>query len=590
MRSNFVLTKYLAAIAIIVFVGCADNAPQAPKIESISSVSIGDTVYFTGKAIIPQKTAIIQMGFVYGTNQAPTLLKDKTLPYTGIESAFFRLPMLNIADNEVRYARAFLQTQHDLIYGEPLTFYGLYHEPVIINSFLPLEGKAGEYVKIYGSAFGSDKNNIKVFFGDLQAEIESMSSDRLLVKIPAYSRPQSSAIFVERNGAKFQAIGNFKLVGPEILKLTPNTGIGDVTLIIDGRNFSAVPWHNVVKIGPYATQIVNASPNQLTVKLDTRKFIPGPYKLTVSVDEIAAETDKYFTVETPWKTVKAKPGGGLCQAAQFEIEGKIYICTGIPVSWNTNIYSTQVWQYDIVSDTWTRKKDFPGAGRVDATAFALNGKGYLASGYSTQPESDFWEYDPAADSWTQKASIPNGGKNFASSFAFDGKGYLIMMGAFQMQNEFWQYAPLTNQWTRLDDFPGSSRVYGKLFVFNNALYVAGGYYSTLPFKPDIWKYNFATQNWQLIGEINFSPEAVYVFNDKVFVLSNDRDYFGNFELRHFEYDPDANTKGNDQYYFAGAYRNHLGVSVVYGNSVYIGLGTEFGSNDCLSDTWKLELK
>jgi N-acetylneuraminic acid mutarotase len=454
---------------------------------------------------------------------------------------------------------------------------------------LPLEGKAGEYVKIYGSAFGSDKNKIKVFFGDLQADIESMSTDRLVVKIPAYSKSESLAIFVERNGERSQAIGNFKLVGPEILKITPDAGMGDVTLIIDGRNFSTVPWRNVVKIGPYSTEIVNASANQLTVKFDTRIFIPGQYELTVSVEEIGSEEEN-FTVETPWKMVKSKPEGGLCQTAQFEIKGKIYICTGIPVSWNTNVYSTQVWQYDIVSDTWTRKKDFPGAGRVDATAFALNGKGYLASGYSTQPESDFWEYDPEADSWTEKASIPNGAKIFASSFAFDGKGYLIMMGAFQMQNEFWQYAPLTNQWTRLDDFPGSSRVYGKLFVFNNALYVAGGYNSVLPFNPDIWKYNFTTQDWQSIGEINFSVEAIYVFDNKVFALSADQDYFGNFELRHFEYDPDANTKGNHQYYFAGAYRNYLGLSVVYGNSVYIGLGTEFGSNDCLSDTWKLELQ
>jgi hypothetical protein len=583
------MRHYLAVIAIIMFIGCSDDTPQqALKIESVSSESIGDTVYFTGKALIPPEKVVVKMGFAYATNQAPTV-KDQTLLYTGTESAVFRLPMLNIADKEVRYARAFVQTQHDLIYGEPLKFYGLYHERVILHSFLPLAGTAGQYVKIYGIGFGYDKDRIKVFFGDLQAEVESVATDRLVVKIPAYSKTQSVDVVVERNGERFPMVGRFQLIGPTIFKVSPEAGMGEVTMIIDGEKFSPNTWRNIVKVGPYATQVTHASANQLTVMFDSRKFIPGQHKLTVSVNDVYTETDQYVTVETPWKTVKEKPEGGLCHTAQFEIDGKVYICTGIPVSWDTHVHSAQVWQYDIASDTWTRKKDFPGTGRVEATAFALNGKGYLGFGYSTQAESDFWEYDPTTDSWTQKASIPGGGKLGAFSFPYEDKGY-VLMGAPDHQKDFWAYSPATDQWTRLDDFPGNARVHAKLFFFKNALYVAGGYNSTWQFKPDIWKYNFSTQTWQRIGEINFAPEAIYVFNDKAFVISADRDYFGNFELRHFEYDPDTNTKINDEYYFAGAYRNYLGLSLVYGNTLYLGFGTEWENNDCLGDTWKLELQ
>lgn len=55
--------------------------------------------------------------------------------------------------------------------------------------------------------------------------------------------------------------------------------------------------------------------------------------------------------------------------------------------------------YDINNDYWTQCADMPdeAQGRHSATAFALNGKGYITTGVQKNESTnlaDTWEYDP----------------------------------------------------------------------------------------------------------------------------------------------------------------------------------------------------
>lgn len=60
--------------------------------------------------------------------------------------------------------------------------------------------------------------------------------------------------------------------------------------------------------------------------------------------------------------------------------------------------------------------------RNGAVAFALNGKGYVGTGYNGRTYlKDFWEYDPEANSWTQIADYPGDTCRYAVSFVIPGK-------------------------------------------------------------------------------------------------------------------------------------------------------------------------
>ncbi len=62
------------------------------------------------------------------------------------------------------------------------------------------------------------------------------------------------------------------------------------------------------------------------------------------------------------------------------------------------------------------------AKRNGAVAFALNGKGYVGTGYNgTTYLKDFWEYDPEANTWTQIADYPGDSVRYAIAFVLPTK-------------------------------------------------------------------------------------------------------------------------------------------------------------------------
>lgn len=82
----------------------------------------------------------------------------------------------------------------------------------------------------------------------------------------------------------------------------------------------------------------------------------------------------------------------------FVINDKAYVIGGRSGS----VDHTQMWMYDPVTDAWTAKASLPAQGRRLATAFSVNGYGYVGCGITGTSTylSDFWRYDPSTDNWT----------------------------------------------------------------------------------------------------------------------------------------------------------------------------------------------
>lgn len=107
------------------------------------------------------------------------------------------------------------------------------------------------------------------------------------------------------------------------------------------------------------------------------------------------------------------------QASSFTIDNKGYLCCGFRGTNKT--YLKDLWVYDINNDYWTQCADMPdeAQGRHSATAFALNGKGYITTGVQKNESTnlaDTWEYDPNTDSWTRKDDFGGGARYGALAF------------------------------------------------------------------------------------------------------------------------------------------------------------------------------
>lgn len=227
-------------------------------------------------------------------------------------------------------------------------------------------------------------------------------------------------------------------------------------------------------------------------------------------------------------------------AVAFSSSTKGYVGTG----YNGDDKLNDFWEYDPASDTWTQKSDFPGSARYDATAFYVNGNGYIGTGYDDREVKDLWKYDIDTDSWTQVESfkgepcrkvmnfvingeayvfggLSDGGyldemfkydaqnddwvemshlsdyeddgydddytiyRYDAATFIMDGKGY-VTTGYGTNSSETWEYEPSTDRWEQKTNFEGTSRNGAVGFTLNNQGYVTTGGNGSYSFR-DIWK-------------------------------------------------------------------------------------------------------
>jgi hypothetical protein len=82
------------------------------------------------------------------------------------------------------------------------------------------------------------------------------------------------------------------------------------------------------------------------------------------------------------------------------------------------------WQYDAVSNVWTKKTNFPGPARLASVSFVIGDFAYFGTGTNGSVDfNDFWRYDPAADSWSQISNMPNS-RNSGVAFVINNKAYV----------------------------------------------------------------------------------------------------------------------------------------------------------------------
>jgi hypothetical protein len=170
-----------------------------------------------------------------------------------------------------------------------------------------------------------------------------------------------------------------------------------------------------------------------------------------------------------------------------------------------------LWEYHPGKNTWTPKANFPGAGRVYSTAFAVNGKGYVGTGSSASGyRNDFWEYNPATDQWAQKNNFGGGARIYAGSFVVNNKGYMGIGQNLQgFMHDIWEYNPVVDTWTAKANAPGNLAAGSTLlFSIGSKGYAGGSAGQLWMFDPlaNTWgqKANFAGS---LVSGVSFSVEG-----------------------------------------------------------------------------------
>ena len=302
-----------------------------------------------------------------------------------------------------------------------------------------------------------------------------------------------------------------------------------------------------------------------------------------------------------WDKVTEHPTQeGLYASSGNVVNNKAYIAFG---AWISGVVTNNLYEYDPASNTWVQKQSFPGLARYGCATFVVGNIIYYAAGSEGGMPylNELWAYDTQANTWAQKASIPTAtGRIHATGFGVNNKGYVLGGGIDNQANytsELWEYTPSTDQWALKNSIPVTNpkRVAAVSFVVNNKAYICGGANAGASYLNDTWEYDSILDKWtqKAYRPAGLSSYAAYGFaltdatnNPKGYYVMGANSSPKIFLNSVFEYDL-LKDQWKEIADFPGTGRDY-GVSFVSQNTAYIGFGSSsYPATSYEKDIWRL---
>jgi hypothetical protein len=370
-------------------------------------------------------------------------------------------------------------------------------DEAIISSFTPNKGPTGTEVRITGANFGTNPGAISVRFGEVAAVVSSVTPDKIVTRVPANAHTEKIYISVKGRVAVGQE--DFEVTDPTITGLNPSSGTIGSLLTLTGKHLNLTAGAFVIKVAGVTAEVESISEGQVVVRVPAGAST-GEVTLVSNGRTLNAGR---FTVLTRWTPAADFPGTERSSAVTFSIGNKVYAGLGITFNnfdnYNRTLQS-DFWEYDPITKVWAKKADFPGGGRLSAFGFSIGSKGYVGLGVDqlsypeNTPQTDFWEYDPATDSWTRKANFPGAGRLQGVGFSIGHMGYVGLgistESPFTLEKDFWAYDPLTDAWSQKTDLPALGRYSPVGFSIGDRGYVGtGATRDSGTAMDDFWEYD-----------------------------------------------------------------------------------------------------
>lgn len=183
---------------------------------------------------------------------------------------------------------------------------------------------------------------------------------------------------------------------------------------------------------------------------------------------------QFNTTTGAWTCLAALQGELRYGGVSFATDSIGYVGLGEGRSKRQDGFRTDFFAYYPKQNKWVRKADFIGLPRVDASAFTLNNKGYVGTGYDGGFASDFYEYDPAKDNWKRIADFGGGPVSSAYGISTGTHGYVVAGDKGSNNQKFlYEYLPQNNTWVQRPDMPGKPRYFLTGFGIDTGVFIAG---------------------------------------------------------------------------------------------------------------------
>lgn len=569
-------------LSVLLTVNCENEGPGKrdwPGIITLDITNISDKgAVFNAEVISRGDFDVLSYGFVWSESENPSLNNSDRVVLSGdLTSGKFSAEIsTTLKHGETYWVKSFVETADYTVYGEGVSFKSMGSQAPVITSFSPASGNWGDTIKISGVQFSFLSPNNVVMFGTIPAQVISSTDSLIIATVPSVINSEVVPISVSIFGNIAVSEGNFSYVKPRITGISPQQGTFDDIITITGIDFSPVIEKNIVKFNDYQAQVIEASRTFLTVKVP-REISHSNNLVTVTVNQLLSNAEISFTIIQPTissisPNIEFIGGALLITGNNFnpQASGDSVIFNGNPgviqsatkntinVKIPTGIYINRSFPIEVrvaglnavsheaftLKDTWIRKANVPhkASGRNSATAFSINGIGYVGLGYGFVG-SNFWKYDPQSNEWSEIAPFPYYDRERAASFVIWNKAYVGLGG--NNLHDFWCYDPVTNRWTGISEFPASNFRTVSLSLNNK------GYIVTDQLIANFWEYDVVSDSWTQKKDFPrssdmypFYPDAGFTINDKIYIYAADETTANN-QLWEYNFSTDTWTRKSD---------------------------------------------
>jgi N-acetylneuraminic acid mutarotase len=453
------------------------------------------SVVFNGEILSTiSANEIIEYGFIWDTYDPKGKKANKVVinDHATIGTYSIKIDSKLYKDSE-QLVRAYIRTNNLIVYGNPISFTCNGGVPAELYEINPLKGYVGSKVVIKGNNFSYQKDKVSVFFGDIEAVIDSCSDNRIVVKVPNIDTDVVEYIAISiynkkvKSDDKFRAFTYWK----KISNLPGDARYGAAGFSINDVGYVCFGQQNYGVYNDLYT--LNSGTNSWSKKED---FPGNPRAFAVSCvidgkaylgfglggDTYYHDLWSYEPESDKWTKILEDSRISTLSDACFVLNNELYIFA-----------QSGSYKYSPTNNKLTEITRFPGDYRDFTTGVNCNGLGYIIAGQklsSNQLLKDLWCYNPTSDTWTKKADIPQGYRDGIACFVINNKIYAGLGGRWGgTYLDFYEYTPSSNTWIRIQDFPGDRRELPVSFTINNKGYLGAGRNYRTEELNDFWEFN-----------------------------------------------------------------------------------------------------
>lgn len=322
---------------------------------------------------------------------------------------------------------------------------------------------------------------------------------------------------------------------PLFTDIVPDKGGPGNTVRISGSQFGVVPSDATVRFHGVDALITDIEDTAITVIVPANATT-GMVDVTIK-NRLALGAHVFTILPGKWTQVANLPGDqGLVQGVGFAVNGKGYYATGF----DGGAPRKELYEYDPTTNQWATKAPLPDHGEdqgmYEAVALTIGTKAYVGIGRRLGVNTnEWWEYDPANNTWTEKTPLPGALRHSAAGESIGNRG--IVVGGWSSSGEYlkdcWQYDATHDQWNSRAVFPGDGVLYPACFVIDSSLYLNPG-----DFVPTRkwYKYNAPSDTWTSIAD---GPDKIQ-FGATGFAAGG-KGYVAGGGSECWQYNPQTNT-------------------------------------------------